>query len=108
MGVTKVTTEKGDGVTFPKTGQTVVMHYTGKLVDGTKFDSSVDRNRPFRTEIGVGRVIQGWDEAVPQMSLGEKATLTITHDYGYGERGSPPDIPPMATLIFDVELLEII
>ncbi|KAI1318326.1 FK506 binding protein proline rotamase rapamycin-binding protein [Mortierella claussenii] len=107
MGVTKTTITPGDGKTFPAVGQTVVMHYVGTLEDGSKFDSSRDRNKPFETQIGVGRVIRGWDEAVPQMSLGERATLTITHDYGYGDRGYPPIIPPKATLIFEVELLQI-
>ncbi|RVD90033.1 uncharacterized protein DFL_001016 [Arthrobotrys flagrans] len=106
MGVTKEITREGTGAQ-PKAGQTVVMHYTGKLTDGTKFDSSVDRGEPFETAIGVGRVIKGWDEAVPTMKVGEKATLTITPDYGYGARGAGNVIPPNATLIFDVELLKI-
>lgn len=107
MGVTKTITKAGDGKTFPKIGQTVVMHYVGTLEDGSKFDSSRDRGDPFVTPIGVGRVIRGWEEGVPQMSLGERATLTISSDYGYGDRGYPPVIPAKATLIFDVELLEI-
>ncbi|KAF3284612.1 FK506-binding protein 1A [Orbilia oligospora] len=106
MGVTKVTTTEGTGAQ-PQPGQTVIMHYTGTLTDGTKFDSSVDRGSPFETAIGVGRVIKGWDEAVPTMRVGEKATLTITPDYGYGARGAGRVIPPNATLIFDVELLGI-
>jgi FK506-binding protein 1 len=69
------------------------MHYTGTLTNGNKFDSSVDRGQPFVTQIGVGRVIKGWDEGVPQLSLGEKAVLTCTPDYAYGERGFPPVIP---------------
>ncbi|KAK6502154.1 FK506-binding protein 1A [Arthrobotrys conoides] len=106
MGVTKDITFEGTGPQ-PQPGQTVVMHYTGKLTNGTKFDSSVDRGKPFETAIGVGRVIKGWDEAVPTMKVGEKATLTITPDYGYGARGAGNVIPGNATLIFDVELLEI-
>jgi len=110
MGVTKETLSPGDGANFPKKGDTVVMHYTGTL-DHThsfkKFDSSRDRGKPFETKIGVGQVIRGWDEGVPQMSLGEKARLTITGDYAYGQRGFQDLIPPMATLIFDVELLQI-
>ncbi|KAK6496495.1 FK506-binding protein 1A [Arthrobotrys musiformis] len=106
MGVEKVITTEGTGPQ-PRVGQTVVMHYTGKLTDGTKFDSSVDRGSPFETAIGIGRVIKGWDEAVPTMKVGEKATLTITPDYGYGARGAGRVIPPNATLIFDVELLGI-
>ncbi|KAG0210575.1 FK506 binding protein proline rotamase rapamycin-binding protein [Mortierella sp. GBA30] len=107
MGVIKTTLTPGDGVNFPKVGDTVVMHYVGTLDDGSKFDSSRDRNKPFETAIGVGRVIRGWEEGVPQMSLGEKAILKITSDYGYGERGYPPVIPPKATLTFEVELLQI-
>ncbi|RPA87543.1 FKBP-type peptidyl-prolyl isomerase [Ascobolus immersus RN42] len=107
MGVTVQTTKPGDGVNYPKKGDNVTMHYTGKLTNGSKFDSSVDRKQPFKCKIGVGQVIKGWDEGVPQMSLGEKATLTITPDYGYGARGYPPVIPANSTLIFDVELLEI-
>lgn len=83
------------------------MHYTGKLDSGKKFDSSYDRGRPFETVIGVGKVIRGWDEGVPQLSLGEKAVLTITGDYGYGQHGYPGLIPPNATLVFEVELLGI-
>ncbi|GJJ77104.1 FK506-binding protein 1 [Entomortierella parvispora] len=108
MGVTKTVITPGDGVNFPKVGQTVSMHYVGTLKsDGSKFDSSRDRNKPFETPIGVGRVIKGWEEGVPQMSLGEKAILEITPDYGYGARGYPPVIPENATLIFEVELLAI-
>ncbi|KAG0205403.1 FK506 binding protein proline rotamase rapamycin-binding protein [Mortierella sp. NVP41] len=79
----------------------------GTLEDGSKFDSSRDRNDPFVTPIGVGRVVRGWEEGVPQVSFGERATLTITSDYGYGDRGFPPVIPAKATLIFDTELLAI-
>ncbi|CEL51679.1 FK506-binding protein 1A OS=Neosartorya fumigata (strain ATCC MYA-4609 / Af293 / CBS 101355 / FGSC A1100) GN=fpr1A PE=3 SV=1 [Rhizoctonia solani AG-1 IB] len=92
----------------PKAGDNVQIHYTGWLKDsGKKFDSSVDRDQPFETTIGVGRVIKGWDEGVPQLSLGEKAKLTITPDFGYGSRGAGNAIPPNATLIFEVELLAI-
>ncbi|KAJ3081253.1 FK506-binding protein 1 [Quaeritorhiza haematococci] len=107
MGVTKELIKAGDGRNFPKKGDTVTMHYTGTLTNGKKFDSSVDRGQPFVTQIGVGRVIQGWDEGVPQMSLGEKARLIISYDYAYGERGYPPVIPPKSDLIFEVELLKI-
>ncbi|KAI8880452.1 peptidyl-prolyl cis-trans isomerase [Backusella circina FSU 941] len=107
MGVTVKSTRAGDGVNFPKNGDTVTMHYTGTLVDGTKFDSSRDRGKPFVTSIGVGRVIKGWDEGVPQLSIGEKALLTCTADYAYGPRGIPGVIPPNATLVFDVELIKI-
>lgn len=102
------TIQKGDGVNFPKAGDTVTMHYVGTLLDGgSKFDSSRDRNQPFVTKIGVGRVIKGWDEGVPQLSLGQKAKLICTPDYAYGARGFPPVIPPNSTLVFEVELLKI-
>ncbi|GAA5876275.1 hypothetical protein JCM16303_007079 [Sporobolomyces ruberrimus] len=107
MGVTIETLKEGDGVNFPKANDRVQIHYTGTLPDGSKFDSSVDRGTPFETAIGVGRVIKGWDEGVPQLSLGQKAKLTCTPDYAYGARGFPPVIPANATLIFEVELLKI-
>ncbi|KAJ3769721.1 peptidyl-prolyl cis-trans isomerase [Lentinula raphanica] len=113
MGVTIEILKEGDGVNFPKknvangTPDTVKIHYVGTLLDGKKFDSSRDRREPFVTEIGVGKVIKGWDEGVPQLSLGEKAILTATADYAYGARGFPPVIPPNSTLKFEVELLSI-
>ncbi len=88
-------------------GDTVVMHYSGTLTDGTKFDSSYDRGEPFETRIGVGSVIQGWDMGVPGMKVGGKRKLTIPPQLGYGESGAGAAIPPNATLIFEVELLEI-
>ncbi|KAI7862730.1 FK506-binding protein 1A [Spinellus fusiger] len=107
MGVTVQSYSPGDGIHFPKKGDTVSMHYVGTLQDGTKFDSSRDRNSPFTTKIGVGMVIKGWDEGVPQLSVGEKAKLICTSDYAYGDRGYPGVIPGGATLTFDVELLKI-
>ncbi|KAL5482953.1 FKBP1 [Sanghuangporus weigelae] len=107
QGVMIETITPGDGKNFPKKGDTVTIHYTGTLEDGTKFDSSVDRQKPFQTEIGVGKVIRGWDEGVPQLSLQQKAILTCTPDYAYGARGFPPIIPPNATLKFEVQLLSI-
>ncbi|KAJ6610175.1 hypothetical protein B0H10DRAFT_1954091 [Mycena sp. CBHHK59/15] len=107
MGVTVEVLNPGDGVNFPKKGDTVTIHYVGTLNDGSKFDSSRDRGEAFKTEIGVGKVIKGWDEGVPQLSQGTKAVLTVTSDYGYGSRGFPPVIPPNSTLIFEVELLKI-
>lgn len=84
------------------------MHYTGTLKsNGNKFDSSHDRNKPFEFTIGVGQVIKGWDEGVIQMSLGEKAKLHITADYGYGARGAGNVIPANADLSFEVQLLKI-
>ncbi|KAJ2746652.1 Fork head 1 [Coemansia sp. BCRC 34301] len=101
------TTKPGDGQNYPKPGDTITMHYEGRLEDGTVFDSSYERNKPFVSNIGVGQLIAGWDQAVPKMSLGEKATLTITSDLGYGPRGVTGLIPGGATLVFDVELLKI-
>mmetsp|Transcript_56603 Transcript_56603/g.66156 ORF Transcript_56603/g.66156 Transcript_56603/m.66156 type:complete len:109 (+) Transcript_56603:85-411(+) len=107
MGVTKETTSPGNG-TFPKSGDKLSMHYIGTLAsNGQKFDASRDRGRPFSFTIGVGQVIKGWDEGVMQMSVGEKATLHITSDYGYGRAGAGGVIPPNADLVFEVELLGI-
>lgn len=91
----------------PAKGQVIVAHYAGYLEDGTKFDSSFDRNQPFETSIGVGRVIKGWDEAFLDMKEGEKRLLIIPYQLGYGEGGYPPVIPPKATLYFDVELISV-
>ncbi|KAG6910621.1 FK506 binding protein proline rotamase rapamycin-binding protein [Tephrocybe rancida] len=107
MGVTVETISPGDGINFPKKGDKVQIHYVGTLADGSKFDSSRDRGSPFETEIGVGKVIKGWDEGVPQLSLGQKANLIATPDYAYGSRGFPPVIPPNSILKFEVELLKI-
>ena len=91
----------------PKSGDTVTVHYTGWLTDGTKFDSSVDRDDPFAFVLGQGQVIQGWDQGVAAMKVGDKARLTIPPDMAYGASGYPGAIPPDATLIFEVELLSI-
>ncbi|XP_009465683.1 PREDICTED: peptidyl-prolyl cis-trans isomerase FKBP1B [Nipponia nippon] len=95
------------GRTFPKKGQTCVVHYTGMLQNGKKFDSSRDRNKPFRFKIGRQEVIKGFEEGVTQMSLGQRAKLTCTPEMAYGATGHPGVIPPNATLLFDVELLRL-
>ncbi|KAL1420486.1 hypothetical protein MTO96_024304 [Rhipicephalus appendiculatus] len=113
MGVEVQTISPGDGQTFPKTGQTVVVHLhssidsPGTLADGSKFDSSRDRGKPFKFRIGKGEVIRGWDEGVAQMSVGQRAKLICSPDYAYGAMGHPGIIPPNAVLTFDVELLRL-
>lgn len=89
-----------------KNGDSLTVHYTGTLEDGTKFDSSVDRGTPFTFILGAGQVIQGWEQGMLNMKVGEKRKLTIPYSMGYGENGYGP-IPPKATLIFEVELLKI-
>ncbi len=104
MKIQKLTSGSGAS---PKTGDTVTVHYTGWLTDGAKFDSSVDRAEPFSFVLGTGQVIQGWDEGVAAMKVGDKVRLTIPPEKAYGEQGYPGAIPPNATLIFEVELLSI-
>ena len=96
----------GDGAS-PTTGGEVSVHYTGTLIDGTKFDSSIDRGQPFNFVIGVGGVIKGWDEGVATMKVGGKRILEIPADLGYGDRGAGGVIGPGATLVFEVELLSV-
>jgi peptidylprolyl isomerase len=114
LGAKAVTTESGlryeDIVTgtgpSPQPGQEVIVHYTGTLEDGTKFDSSLDSGRPLKIKIGVGRVIKGWDEGLMTMKVGGKRKLVIPPQLGYGARGYGP-IPPNSTLVFEIELLDV-
>ena len=109
-GLKIIDTKVGTGAT-PRNGQICVMHYTGWLYNngekGKKFDSSVDRGQPFSFTIGQGQVIAGWDEGVSTMQVGGKRTLIIPPELGYGARGAGGVIPPNATLMFDVELLDV-
>lgn len=98
--------EVGTGA-VPEKGQVVTVHYTGRLVDGTKFDSSLDRGKPFSFRLGTGQVIKGWDEGLATMKVGGKRRLFIPSHLAYGERGFPGVIPPNAELHFDVELLSV-
>ncbi len=100
------TLEEGEGEET-QIGDTVLMHYTGTLEDGTKFDSSYDRGQPFEVTLGAGQVIQGWEQGVPGMKVGEKRKLTIPPELGYGAQ-QVGEIPPNSTLIFEVELIEIV
>jgi peptidylprolyl isomerase len=105
LDYTEVQAGTGDS---PKRGDLVEVHYTGTFPDGRKFDSSVDRGQPFQFRLGVGQVIQGWDEGVSMMKVGGKATLIIPPDLAYGDRGAGNVIPPGATLHVEVELLGIV
>jgi FKBP-type peptidyl-prolyl cis-trans isomerase len=103
-GLIYLITKKGTGA-VPKAGDTVAVHYTGTLTDGTPFDSSKERGEPIEFPLGQGRVIKGWDEGISKMHVGDQAILVIPPDLGYGERGAGGVIPPGATLIFIVELV---
>lgn len=107
MGVEYEHVSGGDGATYAAAGDEVRVHYTGRLTDGGKqFDTSFGRE-PFEVVLGKGMVIKCWDEGLTRVSLGEKATLVCTPDYGYGKRGAPPAIPPNASLTFEVEMVAI-
>ena len=106
-GLQYIEIEEGEGLKV-KPGDLVEVHYTGTLEDGTKFDSSLDRGEPFEFIVGVGQVIEGWEQGLPGMKVGGKRKLTIPSSMGYGEMGSPPTIPGNAGLIFEIELIEII
>jgi FKBP-type peptidyl-prolyl cis-trans isomerase len=105
-GLRYVVRSPGSGDT-PRPGQWITAHYTGWLLDGTMFDSSYKRGEPIAFRVGTGQVIKGWDQALLQMRKGEKRTLIIPYWLAYGEKGRPPTIPAKATLIFDVELVDL-
>ncbi|KAL9125971.1 MAG: hypothetical protein Q9217_004901 [Psora testacea] len=117
MGFNRKVLDVGNGTDTPKTGDTVRLEYTGYLFDeskgannnmGDKFDSSKDRgDGVFKTAIGIGKVIKGWDIGILEMSVGERSILTISSDFAYGHRGFPDLIPPNSALVFDVKLLSI-
>ncbi|XP_029010304.1 peptidyl-prolyl cis-trans isomerase FKBP4 isoform X2 [Betta splendens] len=105
-GVLKLVKKEGTGTELPMTGDKVFVHYVGTLLDGTQFDSSRDRGERFSFELGKGQVIKAWDIGVATMKVGELCQLICKPEYAYGSAGSPPKIPPMATLVFEVELFE--
>ena len=105
-GLTYLITKKGTG-RQPKAGETVIIHYTGMLTNGVKFDSSRDRGEPLSFELGVGRVIKGWDEGIAKLRIGDHAILMIPSNLAYGSRGAGGVIPPDSTLIFVVEVVDI-
>ena len=105
-GLRYVVRAPGAGEATPTIGDEVIAHYEGRLLDGTPFDSSYRKGVPFVFRVGTGAVIRGWDDAFLTMKKGEKRTLIIPHWLAYGEKGRPPTIPPRATLIFEVELID--
>ncbi len=105
-GLEYVERKRGKGAQA-EAGKTVSVHYEGKFLDGKIFDSSYERGTPIEFELGVGQVIKGWDEGIALMKIGGEATLTIPPELGYGERGAGGVIPPNATLVFEVELVDV-
>jgi len=105
-GLEYIEVEAGNGAQA-EAGKTVSVHYTGKFQDGKVFDSSVSRGEPITFQLGKGKVIKGWDEGIALMKVGGKAQLIIPPELGYGERGAGGVIPPNATLLFDVELVDV-
>jgi FKBP-type peptidyl-prolyl cis-trans isomerase len=105
-GLMYINRAPGTGTATPKVGDTIVANYSGRLLDGTPIGSSADHGGPFRAEIGTGSVIKGWDEAFLTMRKGARRTLIVPYWLAYGEAGRPPSIPPRATLVFDVELVD--
>ena len=105
-GLRYIVRAPGSGEGRPRIGSEVIAHYEGRLLDGTPFDSSYKRGSPFTFRLGTGAVIRGWDDAFEDMRRGEKRTLIIPYWLAYGEKGRPPSIPPKATLVFEVELID--
>ena len=105
-GLQTIVHKEGTG-NSPQAGQTITVHYKGLLSDGTEFDNSHSRGEPIKFPVGMGYVIKGWDEALLKMKVGEKRTLIIPPNLGYGQRGAGNSIPPNSTLIFEVELIKI-
>jgi FKBP-type peptidyl-prolyl cis-trans isomerase len=105
-GLMYINRAPGTGAAKPRLGDTVTVNYDGRLLDGTRFDSSYKHGQPFVFQVGVGKVIKGWDEALMTMKKGGRRTLIIPYWLGYGEAGRPPLIPPRATLVFEVELVD--
>jgi FKBP-type peptidyl-prolyl cis-trans isomerase len=105
-GVISIIRKPGEGTATPRHGALVIMNYELRLLDGTFVESTQKQGEPFKVNIGVGRVIKGWDEAVMQMHKGERRTIVLPHYLAYGVTGSPPQIPPYATLVFELELID--
>jgi FKBP-type peptidyl-prolyl cis-trans isomerase len=105
-GLMYINHDPGTGTATPRIGDTIVANYAGRLLDGTPFDSSSAHGGPLRAPIGIGKVIKGWDEAFLTMRKGARRTLIIPYWLGYGDAGMPPTIPPRATLVFDVQLVD--